>query len=421
MLVRPSRRLMRRMLLLGGVLLLAVCVMLVAAERLGAPSSDLTFLGLILLLSGGISLVVGALALEWGGQRASSLRVRIALVFGAGLLVALANVAAASILMFLSGHDRGLLLLLLAFSAVVSLAFGYLAASALTEQLQRLTQVADRLAEGDFSARVNISGHDEVAHLAATFDHMAERLQAAFERERALEASRRDLVAAVSHDLRTPLATTRAMIEAITDGVVTDPAEVQRYLGLMLREVHHLSRLIDDLFELSQIESGALTLRLEAVPLADLVATTLAAYDARARDAAIVLEQEVSPGLQPALADPSRLQRVLRNLLDNALHHTPPGGLIRVEALPSANEPSVCVRVSDSGPGVPLDERERVFERFYRGERSRQRDEANPNRVGAGLGLAIADGLVRAQRGRIWVEPTASGGAAFTFTVPLAG
>ncbi len=110
---RLPRRLIRRMLLLGGVLLLAVCVMLVAAERLGAPSSDLTFLGLILLLSGGISLVVGALALEWGGQRASSLRVRIALVFGAGLLVALANVAAASILMFLSGHDRGLLLLLL--------------------------------------------------------------------------------------------------------------------------------------------------------------------------------------------------------------------------------------------------------------------------------------------------------------------
>ncbi|MBV9354033.1 MAG: HAMP domain-containing protein [Chloroflexi bacterium] len=420
MLVRPSRRLIRRLLLLGGVLLLAVCVMLVAAERLGAPSSDLTFLGLILLLSGGISLVVGALALEWGGQRASSLRVRIAFVFGAGLLVALANVAAASILMFLSGHDRDLLLLLLAFSAVVSLAFGYLAASALTEQLQRLTQVADRLAEGDFSARVNISGHDEVAHLAATFDHMAGRLEAAFERERALQASRRDLVAAVSHDLRTPLATTRAMIEAITDGVVTDPAEVQRYLGLMLREVHHLSRLIDDLFELSQIESGALTLRLEAVPLAELVATTLAAYDARARDAAIVLEQEVSPGLQPALADPSRLQRVLRNLLDNALHHTPPGGLIRVEALPSASEPCVWVRVSDSGPGVPVDERERVFERFYRGERSRQRGETNTNRVGAGLGLAIADGLVRAQRGRIWVEPTASGGAAFSFTVPLA-
>ncbi len=127
-----------------------------------------------------------------------------------------------------------------------------------------------------------------------------------------------------------------------------------------------------------------------------------------------------APACQPALADPLRLQRVLRNLLDNALHHTPPGGLIRVEALPSANEPSLWVRVSDSGPGVPVDERERVFERFYRGERSRQRGEANPSRVGAGLGLAIADGLVRAQRGRIWVEPTASGGAAFTFTVPLA-
>jgi signal transduction histidine kinase len=188
----------------------------------------------------------------------------------------------------------------------------------------------------------------------------------------------------------------------------------------MLLEVHHLSRLIDDLFELSQIESGALKLRLEAVPLAELVASTLAAYDARARDAAIVLEQQVSPELQPALADPTRLQRVLRNLLDNALHHTPPGGLIRVEALRSPDEPSACVRVSDSGPGVPVDERERVFERFYRGERSRQRGEGTTNRVGAGLGLAIADGLVRAQRGRIWVEPTASGGAVFAFTVPLA-
>jgi signal transduction histidine kinase len=411
---------LRRVALLAGILVLAVLAMLVVAERMGAPRSDVGQLGVILLASGGTSLVVGAGVVGWAGRWARSLRLRIALAFGAGLLVALANVAAASVLMFLSWHDLGLLLLLLTFAAVISLAFGYLAATALTEQLDQLTRAADRLAEGDFAARVRLRGRDEMAHLAATFDHMAERLEAAFARERALEVSRRDLVAAVSHDLRTPLATTRAMIEAITDGVVSEPDEVQRYLGLMLHEVHHLSRLIEDLFELSHIESGALELRIEPVPLGELVASTLAAYDARARDRGIVLEQSVAATLPPVLADPSRLQRVLRNLVDNALDHTPPGGLVRVAAVASADEPTARVCVADTGPGIAASERERVFERFYRGERSRQRSEATSGRVGAGLGLAIAQGLVLAQRGRIWVEPAPAGGAVFCFTVPLA-
>jgi signal transduction histidine kinase len=412
---------LRRTALLGAVLLLAVLAMLLVADRMGAPPADVSQLGAILVASGGVSLLLGAAVVGWGGRQASSLRLRIALAFAAGLVVALANVAAAAALMFISGHDLGLLLLLLGFAAIISLAFGYLAASALTEQLQQLARAADRLAEGDFAARVRLDGRDEVGHLATTFDHMADRLEAAFEHERALEASRRELVAAVSHDLRTPLATTRAMIEAITDGVVTNPAEVGRYLGLMRHEVHHLSRLIDDLFELSQIESGALRLHVEPVPLDELLSGVLAAYDARARDSGITLRQDVAPHLAPVLADPSRLERVLRNLVDNALRHTPPGGLIRLEAVPCAGERAAQVSVSDSGPGIPPTERGRIFERFYRGERSRQRGEANSNRVGAGLGLAIADGLVRAQHGRIWVEPTAAGGAAFTFTVPLAG
>jgi signal transduction histidine kinase len=411
---------LRRTLALAGILILAVLAMLLVATRMGAPPADVSQLGVILLVSGSASLVVGAAVLGWAGGRATSLRLRIALAFAAGLVVALANVAAASVLMFLSGHDLGLLLLLLAFAAVISLAFGYLAATALTEQLDLLTRVADRVAEGDFSPRVHLRGSDEMARLAATFDHMAERLEAAFERERTLEASRRELVAAVSHDLRTPLATTRAMLEAIADGVVSDPIEVRRYHGLMLHEVHHLSRLIDDLFELSQIESGALQLRPESVSLSEIVSVTLAAYDARARDGGIVLEQSVAPTLPSAFADPLRLQRVLRNLVDNALDNTPPGGLIRVAAAAPDGEAVARVSVSDTGPGVPPAERERIFERFYRGERSRQRSETASGRVGAGLGLSIARGLVQAQHGRIWIEPTTAGGAAFYFTVPLA-
>jgi len=415
------RHTLRRTLLLGGTLLLGVLIILLAADRvLGAPRSDLDQLAIILSISGTVSLLLGGVAVRWGGRRVGSLRLRLALTFGVGLLVAIANVAAASVLMFLSGHDLTLLLLLLLFAAVISTVFGSLAAGAVTEDLGVLAAAAGRLAEGDLQVRVRPEGRDEVARLAAAFDRMADRLEAAFTRERALETDRRDLIASVSHDLRTPLATTRAMIEAITDGVVADRAEIQRYLTLILHEVHHLNRLIDDLFELSQIEAGALQLRLEPVRLPDLLASTLAAYGARARDQGVVLEHTVAPALPPALADAARLQRVVRNLIDNALHQTPPGGCIRVVARRGDEAETARVSVYDTGPGVPPAEQARIFERFYRGERSRQRGESAPNRsVGAGLGLTIAHGLVRAHHGRIWVESTAHGGAAFHFTVPL--
>ena len=143
-----------------------------------------------------------------------------------------------------------------------------------------MSTAAQRLAEGDLQARVGAHGSDEIGRLAAVFDEMAERLEQAFHRERALEASRRELISAVSHDLRTPLATTRAMVEALADGVVTDKDDVQRYLGLILQETQHLSRLIDDLFELSQIDSGALRLRCMPIDVAELVAETVAAYQA---------------------------------------------------------------------------------------------------------------------------------------------
>jgi two-component system phosphate regulon sensor histidine kinase PhoR len=255
-----------------------------------------------------------------------------------------------------------------------------------------------------------------VARLAATFDDMASQLQRAFERERALEAGRRDLIAAISHDLRTPLTTVRAMVEAITDGVVDEPAEVRRYLDLMAGEVQHLGRLIDDLFELSQIESGALQLQLEATSLGPLVDRTVSAYQAQARESAITLEEAVDPVLPTVVADPPRLERVLRNLLDNALRYTPAGGRISVAA--RAEGQDVRVTVADTGPGLPPDDLERVFDRFYRAGQSRSRGEG-PRRghSGAGLGLTIARGVIQAHGGRIWAELPPGGGTAFHFTL----
>jgi signal transduction histidine kinase len=407
-----------RPLYVGAALVVGVVAALVyAAAVMGAPRSDVQQIALILSLSGAGSLLASAAIVRWGAGLLGSLRLRFALAYGMGLAVAVVNVYAASSLMFLNSHDFAFLLLLLGFAAVVSLAFGYSVTSALLDQLGALARSAGRLAAGDLGARVGARGTDEVARLAATFDHMAAQLQGSFERERELEASRRDLIAAVSHDLRTPLATTRAMVEAILDGVVTDEAEVRRYLHLVRGEVQHLSRLIDDLFELSQIESGSLKLRLAPTRLPDLLTEALEPYRARARDGGIELVHQAAPGIPEVRADAARLQRVLRNLVDNALHYTPSGGRVRVEA--RADGGAVHVLVSDTGPGVPPDDLERVFDRFYRGERARSRGDSGGRLVGAGLGLAIARGLVQAHGGRIWAE-SSGGGAVFHFTVPVA-
>jgi two-component system sensor histidine kinase BaeS len=404
-------------LLVAATLSLAIVAVLVFAERMiGAPRRDLELLALFLTGSGVASLLLGALVIYWAGARILSVRLRLMLAYGVGLLVALVNILATSELMFLNTHDLTLLVLLLAFAAVISLAFAYAVAGVLTRQIDALSGAASSLAKGDLSARVGLQSGDELGRLASTFDDMARQLQQAFDRERTLEANRRDLITAVSHDLRTPLATTRAMVEALADGVVTDRGEVQRYLSLIMREMLHLNRLIDDLFELSQIESGALRLHTLPIDVAELVSETVAAYQAPAAENDIRLDETLPSGPSSALieADPERLQRVLRNLLDNSLRHTPAGGRIQVSAATRADD--VRLTVSDSGPGVAADEFERIFERFYRGERSRRRDE--PASGSAGLGLAIARGLVQAHHGKIWAEPSPLGGMAVLIELP---
>jgi signal transduction histidine kinase len=406
---------------MAGTLLVAIVAALVVADRiLGAPRRDLELLASFLTASGVVSLGIGALAVRWAAGRFGSVRMRLALAYGIGLLVALINVLTTSALMFLSAHDLTLLLLLLAFAAVISLTFAYAVAAALTSELKGLSHAARRLAGGDLSTRVGAHSVDEIGQLAAAFDDMAERLEQSFGRERALEEGRRELISAVSHDLRTPLATTRAMVEALADRVVAEPAEVQRYLELILQETQHLGRLIDDLFELSQIESGALRLRCLPLDLSLLVSETVAAYQVPAAEQGVQLEVDktvATAGLESTRiqADPERLQRVLRNILDNALRHTPRGGTVRVHAVAASD--TVQVSVNDSGPGVPNDELERIFDRFYRGEPSRRREERSS--AGAGLGLAIARGLVQAHRGRIWAEPSPLGGVSVQIRLPL--
>jgi signal transduction histidine kinase len=344
-----------------------------------------------------------------GGVRAQMVA---AVLLGSLLLVGM--VIAGSGAMFISSHDLSILLTMLLFAAVLTVGFSLRAAVPLARRIERLRLGTARLAEGDLGAKVKVEGHDELAALADDFNRMAATLEQARMREREADEARRDLVAAVSHDLRTPLASVRALIEAVADGVVDDPETRARYLASARGEVTKLGRLVDDLFELARIDAGLLQLELEETSLHDLVSDTLSSFGPEAERRGIRLVGEVSPEVDPVLASPSKLQRVLYNLISNALRHTPADGTVFLRAQPQ--EGAVRVEVADTGEGIAPEDLPRVFERSFRGERSRSSHGVGED-SGAGLGLAIARGLVEAHGGKIDVESRLGGGSRFTFTL----
>jgi signal transduction histidine kinase len=340
----------------------------------------------------------------------------MALVYLVGVAVVGVNVIYTAANMFLSReHDLPLLIVLLLFSAVISLFFAVFLAQSMVSRLRELLAVSKKVAEGDLTARIVMSSGDEIGKLGAEFNSMVEQLQVGQEQRARLEASRRDLIAAVSHDLRTPLASMRAMVEALNDGVVSDPETVSRYLHTIQGETQHLTSLIDDLFELSQIDAGALRLHLEPTSIEDLVSDALESMKAQADKKKVRLHGQVE-GVPPRVPlDATRMQRVLYNLIQNAIRHTPSDGTVTltVRGAPEGVE----LTVADSGEGIPASDLPHVFDRFYRGERARTRDKGEPG-AGAGLGLAIARGIVEAHGGTISAASQPGAGAAFSVMLP---
>jgi signal transduction histidine kinase len=308
--------------------------------------------------------------------------------------------------------------LLLLFASGISVSFGYFLSASLTHILGEVALGAEAVSQGDFSKRVNVTGRDEVAQLAQAFNQMAARLQQADADARALDAARRDLVAWASHDLRTPLASLRAMLAALAEGVVTDPETVARYLRQSQSEIARMSALTDDLFELAQLDARDLVLRCEPSSLSDLISDTLEGFTARALARQVTLTGQVAAGIDPVWMAPDKISRVLRNLLDNALRHTPPHGQVVLNV--TLNDQQVTVSVQDTGVGIAPEDLPRIFERFYRGDvaRARSAKEGAREGGGAGLGLAIAKGLVEAHQGRIWAESTLGRGTTIAFTLP---
>lgn len=230
-------------------------------------------------------------------------------------------------------------------------------------------------------------------------------------RLRRLETVRRDFISNLSHELRTPLASLKALTETLQDGALDDPPAAQRFLDRMLIEVDALSQMVEELLELSRIESGRVPLRLAPVDPADLLAAAVERLGVQAERAGLTIGIDCPSDLPPVLADAARLQQVLVNLLHNAIKFTPSGGQIRLSA--AARPGQVVFSVQDTGVGIPVEDRPRIFERFFKADRARAGG-------GTGLGLAIARHLVEAHGGRIWVESVEGRGSVFSFEIPAA-
>jgi two-component system sensor histidine kinase BaeS len=288
-------------------------------------------------------------------------------------------------------------------------------ASSLSAGITDVTRAADAVRGGDLSARASESGRDEISRLARAFNEMTARLATAREQEEQLNQMRRDLIAWVSHDLRTPLTSIRARVEALADEVVRDD-EVPRYLASIRADTLALNRLIDDLFDLATADAGGLTLDLMPCEIGDLVSDTVRAMSVVADKRGVALAGAVPEGIEPVIVSPPRIQRVLNNLIGNALAHTPAGGRIDIAA--ERIDCAVVVSVSDTGEGISAQDLPRVFDRFYRGEQSRRRSEFG---AGTGLGLAISRALVEAHHGTISIASEVGKGTTVQFTLPVAG
>jgi signal transduction histidine kinase len=358
---------------------------------------------LLLAGLGGAALALAHLAARRRGRLGSLKRqftLAVAIAVGQ-LIVALVVVGE---LMFVSHHDALLVSVMAVFVGLIAARAAQLLAGGVLHDVEAVRDGLRAVGEGERHPSIDTEGRDELAELGDAARAMGVRLEAE-------ESARRHLVAAVSHDLRTPLTSLRLLAEAVDDDIV-DNGTRRRYLADMQTHIRALSALIDDLFELSRLEAGDIEWGMERVSVASLIGETVDAMRAEAAARHVEVVAVCGSGAPDARANPEKLQRVLFNLIQNAIRHTPADGSVTVRAEPDG--PGVTVEVADTGDGIAEGERERVFEAFYRGG-----SEAARTRSGAGLGLAISRAIVEAHGGRMWLED-GEPGTRVRFTVPAA-
>jgi signal transduction histidine kinase len=367
---------------------------------------DTLLMALFAFCGAGAAGLLGAAAL-WLLRR-RSLTASLTVVAAVAVTAMLAGTLAVAWAMFLSAHDLSVVTTVVAMAAVVSLATALLLGRWVVARSRALQLAARSFGDGGDFAAPDGPATAELAALSAELSATSAKLAASRERERALESSRRELVAWISHDLRTPLAGLRAMAEALEDGVAADP---DRYLRQIRTEVERLNTMVGDLFELSRIHAGSLSLTPSRMSLYDLVGDALAGADPLAREHGVrLVGDRVEP--VPVEVDGKEMSRVLGNLLVNAIRRTPADGTVAVAA--EMSPAGVVLSVTDGCGGIPEEDLPRVFDTGWRGTHARTPP------AGAGLGLAIVRGIVEAHQGCATVR-NIPGGCRFEVTLPAAG
>ena len=375
------------------------------------PLADLAIVIAIALVC---ALVVGSIGLGvLRLTRGSSILVQLFVVVASTILSVAAGMVAVSQAMYVSPHDLMVLFWVTGTAAVVSVGVAVVLGRTFARNSHRLRSMTRALGEGErLDADPSPAGSAEFAALAAELEETSRKLAEARDEVATLDASRRELVAWISHDLRTPLAGLRAMAEALEDGMADDP---QRFHRQMRSQVDHLAAMVDDLFELSKIHSGNLSLTMEPVSLYDLVSDAVAELGALAESRSVTL-REVSTGEPTVVGDPRELARVIGNLLINAIQHSPAGSEISITARHEGDE-HVVLTVEDAGGGIPEQDLSKIFQAGWRATPSRTPGQLEGRSAGAGLGLAIVQGIVEAHSGEISVH-NIPGGCRFDVRLP---
>ncbi|HUV27800.1 MAG TPA: HAMP domain-containing sensor histidine kinase [Anaerolineales bacterium] len=375
------------------------------------PMDEVWLITGFLLITTIISAIAGYAAYRLGWMnRSPNIRTALLGSYALACLLTFINVWLTARLMFADQHDLLLGTVLLIFAGAIAMALGYLLSSSFRDRIRSIDEAAKKIASGNLSSRVPIEGRDELADLAQTFNHMASQLEEAAEQRKELETLRKELIAWIGHDLQTPLTSISAIIEALADGMVQDQETEHRYFETAKKNISALSHLIDDMFQMAQIDAGGLELNYESVSISDLISDCLESYTEIAKRKEIILRGRVSPDIGEVEIDARRINRVLTNLIDNTLHHTQDRGLVEVIASQTIQE--IIVIVEDNGVGISTTDLPHIFEQFYRGNSSQPSVKRR-----TGLGLAISKGIIDAHGGEISVT-SQPGHTRFTFTIP---
>jgi signal transduction histidine kinase len=376
------------------------------------PASDLAAIVAVALVCAIVVGVAGLLVLYL--VRRSSLLTQLWVIVAAAMLSVIAGMIAVAQAMYLSAHDLIVSCYVAGVSAIVSLAVAAVLGRAFARNTARVQRLAQAVGDGETVEPDAARGdNSELAALASELALTSRKLAESREEVATLDASRRELVAWISHDLRTPLAGLRAMSEALEDGMVDDP---DRYYRQMRSQVEHLSGMVDDLFELSKIHSGTLSLKLEPVSLYDLVSDAVAELRALATSRSITLKESRSADLT-VIGDARELARVIGNLLINAIAHSPAGSEIEIAARQD-DRGNAVLSVVDAGGGIPEEDLQKIFQAGWRATSARTPEQIWGRSAGAGLGLAIVHGIVQAHAGDISVR-NVPGGCRFDVSLPL--